>query len=147
LDYDTGPELFDNFLCILKSAVKVDDWDIVATLAPQPRTPVVFYTALDNWKRELIMPSAHQNMVDYLETLMKPRNMLVENFVTRVKVMVRYVEDIPFPGPNPLTVDDTKMKNIISRAMLPAWQTNFLPVNHVSTTSLLELQQFMAQER
>jgi hypothetical protein len=85
-------------------------------------------------------------MVDYLETLMKPQNMLLENFVTRVKVMVRYVKDIPFPGVNPLTVDDTKLKNIIFRAMPPAWQTNFLGVNHVSTTSVLELQQFKAQE-
>jgi hypothetical protein len=60
--------------------------------------------------------------------------------------MVRYVEDIPFPGPNPPLVDATKLKNIIFCAMPPAWQTNFLCVNNVSTTSVLQLQQFMAQE-
>jgi hypothetical protein len=78
---------------------------MVAALSPLPRTTVTFDTALDDWKRMLIMPSAHQNMVDYLETLMKPQNMSVENFVTRVKVMVRYVEDIPTfrPGANPPT--------------------------------------------
>jgi hypothetical protein len=73
--------------------------------------------------------------------------MSMENFVARAKVMVRYVEDIPFPGVNPPTVDDTKLKNIIFCAMPPAWQTNFLRGNHVLTTSVLELQQFMAQER
>jgi hypothetical protein len=148
LNYTEGPELFDNFRRILRSTVK-DDWDTVAALSPLPRTPVTFDTALDDWKRMLIMPSARQNMVDYLETLMRPRNMSVENFVTRVKVMVRYVGDIPFPGPNPPTVDDTKLKNIIFRAMPPAWQTNFLRVNHVSTTLIRarELQQIMAQER
>jgi hypothetical protein len=71
LDYDTGQELFDNFRRILRSTVK-DDWDIVAALSPLPRTPVTFDTALDDWKRALIMPSARQNMVDYLKILMKP---------------------------------------------------------------------------
>jgi hypothetical protein len=102
LDYTTGQELFNNFHCILRSTVK-DDWDTVAALSPLPQTTVTFDTALDDWKMMLIMPSARQNMVNYLETLMKPRNMSVENFVTRVKVMVRYVKDIPFPGVNPPT--------------------------------------------
>jgi hypothetical protein len=56
LDLDLGPELFNNFCCILRRTVN-DDWDLVILLAPQPRTPVVFFTALDDWKRELIMPS------------------------------------------------------------------------------------------
>jgi hypothetical protein len=86
LNFDLGPELFNN--CILWSTVK-DDWDLVVTLVPQPRIPVVFFTALDEWKRELIMPSAQQMMVDYLETLTKPCIMTIESFVNRVKVMVR----------------------------------------------------------
>jgi hypothetical protein len=73
--------------------------------------------------------------------------MPVENFITRVKVMVRYVKDIPFPGVNPPMVDDTKLKNIIFCTMLPAWHTNFLRVNHISTTSVLKLQQSMAQDK
>jgi hypothetical protein len=57
LSFDMGPELFNNFFCILWSMVK-DDWDLVIALAPQPRTLAIFFAALDKWKRELIMPSA-----------------------------------------------------------------------------------------
>jgi hypothetical protein len=93
------------------------------------------------------MPSAWQTMVDYLENLTRPRNMTVESFVTRVKVMVWYMTDIPFPGPNPPTVDPTKLKKIIFCAMPAAWQMHFLRVNNISTTMVLQLQQFMSQER
>jgi hypothetical protein len=65
-----------------------DDWDLVVPLAPQPRTPVIFHAALDELKGKLIMPSAWQTMVDYLENLNKPHNMMVKHFVRRVKVMV-----------------------------------------------------------
>jgi hypothetical protein len=53
---------------------------------------------------------------------------------------------MPFPGPDPPTVPQTKLKNIIFRAMPSIWQTNFLRVNNVSTSSVLTLQQFMSQE-
>jgi hypothetical protein len=45
LNFDTGPELINNFCRILWSTVK-DDWDLVVALAPQPRTPVIFHAAL-----------------------------------------------------------------------------------------------------
>jgi hypothetical protein len=90
------------------------------------------------------MSLSQQTMVDCLENITKPCNMMVEHFVTRVRVMVRYLTNIPFPGPNPPTVDSTKLKNIIFCAMLVPWQTNFLGVNDISTTTVLQLQQFMA---
>jgi hypothetical protein len=135
LNFETGPELFDNFQRILKSTVK-DDWDLVVALAPHPRTPVVFHNALDEWKKELIMSLSRQTMVDNLENITKPCNMMVEHFVTRVRVMVRNITDFPFPGPKPPTVDSTKLKNIIFRAMPMPWQTNFLRVNDISTTTV-----------
>jgi hypothetical protein len=106
----------------------------------------------DGWqlwrfKQEMILPSARQMMVDYLEMISKPRNMSVEALVNRIKVMVRYIRDIPFPGADPPTISPTKMKNIIFRAMPVAWQTNFLLVHEVSAWSVLQLQQFMSQER
>jgi hypothetical protein len=146
LSYNTGNELFNNFRRILRGAAK-DDWDSV--IAPlQNRTPATFLVTLDHWKSEMILPTARQTLVDYLETLTKPRQMTVEAFVNRLKVMVRYVDDIPFPGPDPPQVQQTKLKNIIFRAMPITWQTNFLRANgDVSTSSVLQLQQFMSQER
>jgi hypothetical protein len=74
--------------------------------------------------------------------------MTVEAFVNRLKVMVRYVDNIPFPGPDPPLVQQTKLKNIIFRPMPITWQTNFLCANgDVFTSSVLQLQQFMSQER
>jgi hypothetical protein len=102
---------------------------------------------MEEWKQEMILPSAQQTMVDYLETLTKPRNMTVKAFTNRVKVMVRYINDTPFPGPDPPTISQTKLKNIIFHAMPATCQTNFLLVHNVSTLSLLQLQQFMSQER
>jgi hypothetical protein len=50
-----------------------------------------------------------------------------EAFVNCVKVMVRYITDIPFPGPDPPPlISQTKFENIIFRAMSATWQTNLL---------------------
>jgi hypothetical protein len=76
-------------------------------------------------------------MVDYLETITKPCIMMVEAFTNRVKGMVCYMNDIPFPGPDPPTVSQTKLKNIIFCAMPVNWQTNFLQVHDMSMLSVL----------
>jgi hypothetical protein len=114
LNFDTGDELFSNFHCTLQSAAK-DDWDLIITNIPN-RTPVLFFAAIEEWKRELILPSICQTMVDCLETLSKPCNMMVEAFFDHLKVMVHYINDIPFSGHNPPSVNPTKLKNIIFRA-------------------------------
>jgi hypothetical protein len=124
LNFDTGPELFDNFRRILRDAAK-DDWDWAIGSIPT-RNDATFQQAIELWKNEMILPTAHQNLVDYLETLTKPHQMTVEAFVNRLKVMVWYVTDMPFPGPDPPTVSQTKLKNIIFQAMPVTWQTNFL---------------------
>jgi hypothetical protein len=124
-DFDTGYELFTNFRRILGSSAK-DDWDYIIQHIPN-HTPVLFYAAIEQWKQEIVLPSAQQTMVDYLKKISKPRNMSVEAFLNRFKAMVRYIKDIPFPGPDPPpTINTTKLKNIIFRAMPVAWQTNFL---------------------
>jgi hypothetical protein len=95
----------------------------------------------------MILPTARQILANYLETLTKPCQMTVEAFVNRLKVMVRYVINIPFLGLDPPTVSQTKLKNIIFKAMPVTWKTYFLCVNDASTLSVLTLQQFMSQER
>jgi hypothetical protein len=86
--------------------------------------------------------------VDYLEMLSKPCQKTIEAFVNCIKVMVWDVDDnMPFPGPYPLAVNQTNSKNIIFCAMLSTWQMNFLHVNDVSTSFMLNLQHFMSQER
>jgi hypothetical protein len=73
LNYNTGDELFNNFRSVLRGAAK-DDWDSV--IAPlQNRTPATFLVNLNQWKSEMILPTACQTLVDYLETLIKPLQM------------------------------------------------------------------------
>jgi hypothetical protein len=79
LDFTAGDELFTYFRRILHGAAK-DDWDsVIATILN--RTPLTFARALNNWKSEMILPTARQSQVDYLETLTKPHQMTVESFV------------------------------------------------------------------
>jgi hypothetical protein len=64
-------------------------------------------------------------MVDYLEKLTEAPSMAVKAFTNHVKVMVHYISDIPFLGPDPApTISKTKLKNIVFHAMLVSWQTN-----------------------
>jgi hypothetical protein len=144
LSFNTGEELFTNFCSILRSTAE-DDWDHVIQHIPNC-TPVLFHAAIEEWKQEMILPSAQQTMVDYLKTLTKPCKMTVEAFTNRVKVMVRYINNIPFLGPDPPTVSQTKLKSIIFRVMPVIWQTNFLQEHDVLMSSVLQLQQFMSQE-
>jgi hypothetical protein len=147
LEFTTADELYINFRRVLCGAAK-DDWDSIATEVAD-RTPVTFLVNLDRWKSEMILPTARQTLVDYFESLVKPCQMTVEAFFNRLKVMVCYITDIPFPGPDPpSSVNNTKLKNIIFKAMPATWQTNSLRVNgDVLTATVLTLQQFMSQER
>jgi hypothetical protein len=97
LDYDTGDERFNNFCRMLQGAAK-DDWDILIIQNIPARIPVLFLAALEEWKAKLIMTSAHQTMVDYLETITKPRNMAVEVFVNHIKFMVAKTWTYRFHG-------------------------------------------------
>jgi hypothetical protein len=72
--------------------------------------------------------------------------MTVEAYVNQLKAIVHYINNIPFPGPDPPLVNPTKLKNIIFRAMPVTWQTNYLHVSDVSTSMVLQLQPFMSQE-
>jgi hypothetical protein len=109
--------------------------------------PGTFDAPLEQLKSEMILSTAQQTLVDHLETLTKPRSMTVESFVNQLKVVARYVNDIPFPGQDPPTVNQTKLENIIFRAMPVPWHINFLRVNDFSTASVLQIQRSMSQER
>jgi hypothetical protein len=79
LNFDTGDELFNNFRQILQGAAQ-DDWNLVIANFPN-RTPALFLIALEQWKTEMILPTTRETLVNYLETLTKPRSMTVEGFV------------------------------------------------------------------
>jgi hypothetical protein len=108
-----GSELFNNFCRTLQGAAK-DNWDWVIGLIPTG-TDVTFCQAIELWKYKMILPTAHQNLVDYLENLTKPCQMTVEAFVNRLKVMLWYVTNMPFPGPDPLT-NKTQKHHILGHA-------------------------------
>ncbi len=75
--------------------------------------------------------------------------MQVEVLVQRLKTpMARYVADLPFAGAQPPTLYNTQIKNIVYKAMPSTWQQHFIRSNRgISSVTLLELQNFMSNER
>jgi hypothetical protein len=62
--------------------------------------------------------------------------------------MARYVTDLPFAGTQPPMLNNTQIKNIVYKAMPLAWQQHFIQSNHrISSVTLLELQNFMSNEK
>jgi hypothetical protein len=60
LNFNTGDKLFGNFCCTFQSAAK-DNCDLIITNIPNC-TPILFFAAIEEWKRELLLPSACQTM-------------------------------------------------------------------------------------
>jgi hypothetical protein len=56
--------------------------------------------------------------------------------------------ELPSAGPQPPTLNNTQIKNIVFKAMPLAWQQYFIQSNRgISAVTLLELQNFMSNER
>jgi hypothetical protein len=151
LTFDTGDELFKYFRRILRSTIK-DDWDTVVTDngfdGVNGKTEIDFANCLREWKLTFVTEDSRQELVDYLQTVHKPRAMQVEVFVQRIKTMARYVTELPFAGAQPPMLNNTQIKNIVYKAMPAAWQQHFIRSNKgVSAVTLLELQNFMSNER
>jgi hypothetical protein len=69
----------------------------------------------------------------------KPRSLQVEVFVQRLKTMARYVVDLPSAGPQPPTLNNTQIKNIVFKVMPLAWQQHFIrSYRGISAVTLLE---------
>jgi hypothetical protein len=151
LTFDTGDELFKYFRRILRGTVK-DDWDTIVTDngfdVVNGKTEADFNQCLSEWKLTFVTEDSRQELVDYLQTVSKPRALQVEVFVQRLKTMARYVADLPFAGVQPPTLNNTQIKNIVYKAMPLAWQQHFIRSNRgISAVTLLELQNFMSNER
>jgi hypothetical protein len=59
------------------------------------RTPAQFEICLRAWKLTFVTEDSRQTLVDYCESVRKPRMMTVEFFVQRLKTIARYVEALP----------------------------------------------------
>ncbi len=56
LNFDTGNERFSNFSQVLRGAAE-HNWDLVISNV-QNCTPAIFIAALEQWKSEMILPTA-----------------------------------------------------------------------------------------
>jgi hypothetical protein len=151
LSFDTGDELFKYFRRILKNTIK-DDWITIVTDngfdGVNNKTENDFLFCIRAWKLTFVTEDSRQDLVDYLQSTQKPRAMQVETFVQRLKTIARYVNDLPFAGAQPPVINNTQIKNIVFKAMPTAWQQHFIRSNRgISAVTLLELQNFMSNER
>jgi hypothetical protein len=151
LTFDTGDELFKYFRRTLQLTIK-DDWDTVVFDNGFDgiinKTENDFLHCIRLWKLTFVTEDSRQELVDYLQIVQKPRAMQVESFVQRLKTISRYVNDLPFAGAQPPVLNNTQIKNIVFKAMPATWQQHFIRSNRgISTVTLLELQNFMSNER
>jgi hypothetical protein len=67
-----------------------------------------FIHCLCAWKLMFVTEDSWQELVDYLQSVHKPRAMQVEAFVQRLKTMACYITDLPFAGAHqPPTLNNT----------------------------------------
>jgi hypothetical protein len=90
LNYDSGDEWFKYFRRILQGTVK-DDWDNIVTDngfdGVNGKKEVDFNQCLTDWKLTFVTENLRQELVDYLQSVTKPRSLQVEVFVQRLKTM------------------------------------------------------------
>jgi hypothetical protein len=151
LDYDTGNQLFRFFCRILRGSIK-DNWDNVVAdngfAGIVGCTPANFAVCIRAWELNFVTKDSRQALIDYLQSARKHRAMTVEVFIQCLKTLARYIEALPHVDPNPPILTKSQIKDIICKAMPTPWQVQFvLKFCGITLVSLLELQNFMANEK
>jgi hypothetical protein len=90
LSYDTGDDLFKFFCRILRGTIK-DDWDSAVTdngfANTNGKTDGNYHQCIRTWKLTFVTKDSRQTLVDFLQTVHKPRALPVETFVQRLKTL------------------------------------------------------------
>jgi hypothetical protein len=130
LTFDIGDELFGAFCKMQRGTIK-QDWDTVVNNHGFTNilgsTPDQFKICICAWKRTFVTEDLRQMLVDYCESMKKPRAMTVEVFVQHLKTIARYVKALPHVDPvNAPTLSPEHIKYIVYRAMPAQWQVQFV---------------------
>ena len=144
LDFTEPQEKFTNFRKCLRDVAR-DDWDTAK--ATFPITEEGFNGTLEAWKQMLLPEDVYENQKNYIETVKKPFNLPVRDFVKRLRQLAAYLPEFPKPQGSTF-ISDNDMKNIIFRGMPSAWQENFAHANmRITTVTLAQMTDYLASEQ
>jgi hypothetical protein len=144
-EWDTGPELFDNFEEILVDNA-LEKWEtICAPLDEDERTVARFDQAIQELYLGYVDNNAKDIMIDYLKELRRPIKVTPRDHSNRMETLVRYTNLLPGTEPN-VTVQQTK--NMIFKTFPETWQQNWIRSGkNLVTDSLATLVQYMSNEK
>jgi hypothetical protein len=95
----------------------------------------------------LLPEDVYENQKNYIETVKKPFNLPVRDFVKRLRQLAAYLPEFPKPQGSTF-ISDNDMKNIIFRGMPSAWQENFAHANmRITTVTLAQMTDYLASEQ
>jgi hypothetical protein len=95
-----------------------------------------------------VTKDSRQTLIDCLQSARKHRAMTVEVFLQCLKTLACYIEALPHADPNPSILTQSRIKNIMCKAIPTTWQVQFVQtLGGIALVSLLELQNFMANEK
>ena len=118
LNYTKGEDLFTNFRLCLTGTAR-EEWDLL--LKDPNKTVPAFDAAIASFKRAFMTSNTKANLIDYINTVVKPRNMAVHTFARRLQSLNRYANELPDEQNIPTLTDD-QIKKAVFMAMPDRWQ-------------------------
>ena len=139
-----GPDLFNNFrLCLVGNAK--EEWDIV--IQDQDQTLDGFTEMIRRFKLVFTTHETKEIMLEYLQSVSKPKDMEVHAFVRRMQSINRYIADMPDDNLPP-SLNEMQLKNSVFHAMPLSWQQAFSQSSRrLSDSSLEEIIEYMETQK
>ena len=144
LNYTNGDELFTNFrLCLVGDAK--EEWEIVS--ADKVHTIQGFQQSIHAFQRVFMTNESKANLLDYIQTVMKPKDMDVHTFTRQLQSLNRYAKEMPDDEDLPV-LTEAQLKKVVFHAMPNKWQTTFVQANmQLKKCTLMEITEYMEAQR
>jgi hypothetical protein len=144
--WTTGLESFDGIKEVLLDTALTNWEDLIAPLNDADKTPERFKQTLQEMYRKYIGAEACDVQFEYFRTLQKPiMKSSIPEHSSQMLTLARYGNKLPGTEP-PLT--DEQVKKHIFHSFPLLWQQQFIRSGqHVATTTLSDISEFMSNQK
>ena len=97
-------------------------------LRDKTRTIEGFQQSIHAFKRAFMTNELKVNLLDYIQTVTKPKDMDVHTFTQRLQSLNHYAEEMPDDEALPI-LTEAQLKKVVFHAMPSKWQTTFVQAN------------------
>jgi len=144
LNLTNGKALFNNFRLCLAGNAK-EEWEIISNVAD--KTKAAFTKSIRDFKCVYTTNESKANLLEYIQSIPKPKDMDVHTFVRRLQSLNRYASEIPDDESLPV-LTDAQIKIVTFRAMPSKWQEAFIQGNKQLKDCLLkDLIEYMENQK